>query len=172
MGMTDDLKAEVNKIIKESWTTRDGTVVPDPEKPDIQLGNHGVNLDVTCLYADMSESTDLVKKKKATFAAEMYKCFLNCACRIIRHKDGVITAFDGDRVMGVFIGDNKNTNAARCALAINHAVVKIINPALADYYKDNLNGYEMRHAVGIDLNPEYLELARRRCAQMGLEMAL
>ncbi len=29
-----------------------------------------------------------------------------------------------------------------------------------------------RHAVGIDLNPEYLELARRRCAQMGLEMAL
>ncbi|MCW5766439.1 MAG: adenylate/guanylate cyclase domain-containing protein [Phycisphaeraceae bacterium] len=148
MGMTDDLNAEVNKIIKEQWTTTDGRVVPETE--NIELGNRGVNLDATCLYADLAESTNLVNAYKATFAADVYKCYLNCACRIIRSQEGVITAFDGDRVMAVFIGDTKNTVAVRAALAINHAVTEIINPALKAYYKENLKDFQVRHSVGID----------------------
>ncbi|MBY0112122.1 MAG: adenylate/guanylate cyclase domain-containing protein [Phycisphaerales bacterium] len=148
MGMTDDLNAEVNKIIKEQWTTTDGRVVPETE--NIELGNRGVNLDATCLYADLAESTNLVNAYKATFAADVYKCYLNCACRIIRSQEGVITAFDGDRVMAVFIGDTKNTAAVRAALAINHAVTEIINPALKAYYKENLKDFQVRHSVGID----------------------
>lgn len=148
MGMSDDLKAEVNKIIKASWQTRDGGKVPETE--DIQLGNNGVYLDATCLYADLAESTAMVNTKLATFSAEIYKCFLNCACRIIRYRGGVITAFDGDRVMAVFIGTTKNTAAARSALGINYAVAKIINPALQDYYGEKLRGYQVKHAVGID----------------------
>jgi len=148
MGMTDDLNAEVNKIIKEQWATTDGRVVPETE--NIELGNRGVNLDATCLYADLAESTSLVNAYKATFAADVYKCYLNCACRIIRSQEGVITAFDGDRVMAVFIGDTKNTAAVRAALAINHAVTEIINPALKAYYKENLKDFQVRHSVGID----------------------
>ena len=148
MGMTDDLNAEVNKIIKEQWATTDGRVVPETE--NIELGNRGVNLDATCLYADLAESTNLVNAYKATFAADVYKCYLNCACRIIRSQEGVITAFDGDRVMAVFIGDAKNTAAVRAALAINHAVTEIINPALKAYYKENLKDFQVRHSVGID----------------------
>ncbi|HYF13858.1 MAG TPA: adenylate/guanylate cyclase domain-containing protein [Phycisphaerales bacterium] len=146
--MTEDLNAEVNKIIKAQWTMTDGRVVPETE--DIELGSTGVSLDATCLYADLAESTNLVNKYKATFAADVYKCYLNCACRIIRNQKGEITAFDGDRVMGIFIGESKNTAAVRAALAINHAVTKIINPALKDYYKDNLKDFEVRHSVGID----------------------
>ena len=148
MGMTDDLNAEVNKIIKEQWTTTDGRVVPETE--NIELGNKGVNLDATCLYADLAESTNLVNAYRATFAADVYKCYLNCACRIIRSQEGVITAFDGDRVMAVFIGDTRNTAAVRAALAINHAVTEIINPALKAFYKENLKDFQVRHSVGID----------------------
>lgn len=148
MGLTDDLKSEVNKIIKERWSVTDGRVVP--ETKDIELGNNGVRLDATCLYADLAESTELVNTTSAEFAAEVYKCYLNCACRIIRDRGGVITAFDGDRVMAVFIGDPKNTPAVRAALAINHAVKKIINPAISDYYTDRGGDYRLKHGVGID----------------------
>ena len=58
MGMTDDLNAEVNKIIKETWSVSGGRVVPETE--DLELGNKGVKLNATCLYADLAKSTKLV----------------------------------------------------------------------------------------------------------------
>ena len=107
-----------------------------------------MKLEGTVLYADLADSTGLVKKKSATYAAEVYKCYLHCAAKIIRHYDGVITAFDGDRVMAVYIGDSKNSNAARTALAINHAVLKIINPKIEAQYPGK--GYTVRQSVGVD----------------------
>ncbi|MCE5228801.1 adenylate/guanylate cyclase domain-containing protein [bacterium] len=148
MGIVNDLTTEVTKIIEEKWSTSDGRSVPETE--DIQLGNKGVNLEATCLYADLAESTNLVNSFNAQLAAEVYKCYLNCSCRIIRNQGGVITAFDGDRVMAVFIGDSKNTSAVRSALAINHAVIKIINPALKNYYKERIRDFVVRHSVGVD----------------------
>ena len=148
VGLTDDLKAEVNKIIKERWTLTDGRVVP--ETKDIELGNNGVRLDATCLYADLADSTSLVNTYRDSFAAEIYKCYLNCACRIIHKQHGEIVAFDGDRVMAIFLGGSKNTAAVRAGLAINHAVEEIINPALKDYYNEKIGTFVVRHSVGID----------------------
>ena len=146
MGIVSDLTADVTAILKTRWRTRDGRVVPEAE--DVALGNDAVTLDGTVLYADLADSTDLVKKKSAAYAAEVYKCYLHCASKIIEHYEGAVSAFDGDRVMAVYIGDSKNTNAARSALAINHAVVKIINPQLEAQYPGQ--GYVVHHAVGID----------------------
>lgn len=84
---------------------------------------------------------------KRTFAAELYKSYLIAACRIIRSNGGEITAFDGDRVMAVYLGETKNTQAARTALQINHAVAKIINPAITKAYRTD---YVLRQAVGVD----------------------
>lgn len=148
MGIAEDLNAEVNKIIREAWHMSEGRVVPESE--DLALGNNGISLEIACIYADVAESTALVKSMKPEFAAEIYKCYLNCACRIIRHQGGAITAFDGDRVMGVFVGNSRNTAAVRASLAISHAVSKIINPALQDYYKEKLSGYVLKHGVGVD----------------------
>lgn len=146
MGIADDLTKEVVDILKTTWAERDGTKVPEPE--DVKLGNDAVKLDGTVLYADLADSTDLVQGYKSWFAAEIYKAYLICAARIIRDEGGVVTAFDGDRVMGVFIGGTKNTSAARAALKINHAVVKIINPAIANQYPKT--PYAVKHAVGVD----------------------
>ena len=90
----------------------------------------------------------LVDRESASFAAEVYKSYLHCASKIIENEDGVITAFDGDRVMAVFIGNYKNTKAARCALKINYAVQEIINPAIEAQYSTQT--YRVRQVVGVD----------------------
>jgi class 3 adenylate cyclase len=146
MSLKDDLASEVQEIFARPWQTRKGTVVPDPD--DLALGNDAVTLDGTILYADLSESTALVDTYNAPFAAEVYKCYLLCAGKIVTSQDGVITAYDGDRIMAVYIGDSKNTNAARSALHINYAVDKIINPALVKQYPNT--PFRVKHAVGVD----------------------
>jgi class 3 adenylate cyclase len=50
--------------------------------------------------------------------------------------------------MAVFIGDSKNTSAARAALKINWAVHKIVNPALLKTYTSSL--YNLKHVIGVD----------------------
>lgn len=146
MALRDDLDKEVRTVLATSWQERDGQKVPDAE--DVQLGNDAVKLRATVLYTDLAESTNLVDTHEASFAAEVYKSYLHCASKIIRAGGGVITAFDGDRVMAVFIGKSKNTSAASCALKINHAVVKIINPAIkAEFPKTQ---YSLKHSVGVD----------------------
>ena len=146
MGLGDDLNSEVRKILQENWSERTGQVVP--ESDDLKLGNDAVTLEGTVLYADLDDSTKLVDTKKPWFAAEIYKCFLVCAARIIRAEGGEITSYDGDRIMAVFIGDSKNSSAARTALKINFAVRDIINPAIQSQYPDD--GYSVKHVVGID----------------------
>ncbi len=82
MGFVDDLTAEVVKIFKEQWTTREGRQVPDTT--DLALRNDAITLKGSVLYADLADSTGLVSTSKPAFAAEVYKTYLNCACRIIR----------------------------------------------------------------------------------------
>lgn len=147
MGLADDLRAEVAQIFRDSWgDIPKGQVVPDPK--DLRLGNDGKHLDATVLYADLVGSTKLVDSKKDWFAAEVYKTFLTCAARIIKMKGGVITAYDGDRIMAVFVEGTKNTNAVKAALHINWAVREVVSPALQKQYPHDT--YVPRHVVGVD----------------------
>jgi len=140
-----EIIAEINGIFSTKWATREGRQVPEAE--NIRLGNDAVSIDGTVLYADMADSTGLVNGFKDWFAAEVYKAYLVGACRIIRDNGGEITAFDGDRVMAVFIGANKNTSAARAALKISF-IVKEINNLIKSSYQDT--GYQLSQSVGID----------------------
>src|SRR4051794_12445175 len=126
MALADDLRAYVKKTIDDQWERRDGQAVPEAE--DLSLKNEAVDLDAVVLYADLADSTNLVKGWKDWFAAEVYKNYLYCAARIVRSMGGEITAYDGDRIMAVFIGDAKNSNAAKTGLRINWAVGDIIKP--------------------------------------------
>ena len=152
MTFGDDLNSQVRQILRERWKTRSGRIVPEPE--DLKLGNDAVNIDGTVLYADLDESTALVNEYKPSFAAEVYKSFLACAARIVQSEGASVTGYDGDRIMGVFIGNGKNTAAARTALKINYAVLKIINPAIQSQYPRDR--YIVRHHVGIDTSQLYV----------------
>ena len=146
MSLGEEFADEVQKIFTEKWSTREGKKVPESE--DLALGNDAVKLDGTVLYADLDDSTSLVDYYKPAFAAEIYKAYLNCAAKIIRSEGGVITSYDGDRIMAVYIGGLKNTSAAYSALKINYAVTKIINPILKECYPKT--DYLVKQVVGID----------------------
>jgi class 3 adenylate cyclase len=146
MTFTEELASEIDEVYKTQWQERNGNVVPEAE--NVGLGNDAIRLDGTVLYADLADSSSLVKTFPAWYAAEVYKSFLVSACRIIRRNGGEITAFDGDRVMGVYLGDNKNTSAAKTALQLNHVVQEIINPKLNKKYPDK--NYTLLHAVAVD----------------------
>lgn len=146
MTFKGDLTTKVRGIYKEKWETRDGQVVP--KDSDLKLSNNGVYLDATILYADLDESTNLAKNYKKWFAAEQYKAFLWCATKTIRAEGGHVRSFDGDRVMGIFVGDSKNTSAVKAGLKINWVVKNIIEVEKKKQYPNTK--YKMRHVVGID----------------------
>lgn len=158
MPLADDLKKWVGETFTSEWEVQETTGVPTPE--DLRLNsNHVQDLDAaTVLYADLDGSTDMVNTKKWEFSAQIYKTFLKCASDIIKNEGGVITAYDGDRVMAVFSGDSKNTSAARCALKINSAVIDIIQPAIAKKWNTD---FVLKHVVGIDTS-------RLRTARIGV----
>lgn len=145
MKSSAEILGEVSKTFTTKWEVREGKVVPD--YTSVKLGNEGVKLDATVLYADMKDSTELVDEYKDWFAAEIYKSYLLSACHVIRNNHGEITSFDGDRVMAVFIGANKNSAAAKAALQICH-IVKEINTQLSVSYPSST--YRLRQAIGID----------------------
>ncbi len=84
----------------------------------------------------------------ATRAAEYYKAFLTCSSKIIRANGGSIVAYDGDRVMAIYVGERASINAVYTALKITSAVTQIINPEFESYY--GIGHRLLRHTVGID----------------------
>ena len=146
MSLKDDLDTFVGDSFTGAWTRRDGQKVPETD--DLTLKNDAVDLEATVLYADLTDSTGLVKGWKDWFAAEAYKTFLYCTARIIRANDGSVTAYDGDRVMGVFIGGSKNSNAVKAGLQIRWAVDHIVSAKMNEKYPKNT--FVLKHKVGID----------------------
>ena len=146
--MEGELADAVNAIIKEGWDLRNGQVIPETD--DITLGNSGVKLEATVLYADLADSTELAIFDRE-IAAEVYKAYLVGTSRLIKAAGGEIRSFDGDRVMGVFIGNFKNTSAAKTALRINYFFTQVLQPAFQEFYKSlQTSSFRFAQSVGID----------------------
>jgi class 3 adenylate cyclase len=145
MPLGEELESFVSDALAKSWSRRNGRIVPTSD--DVTFGNDAVDLNATVLYADLAESTGLVEGYKDWFAAKVYKTYLYCAAKIIRARGGEITAYDGDRIMAVFIGDSRNTSAAKCALQINFAARKVVQPAIEAKYDTE---FVLRQKVGVD----------------------
>ncbi|MCC8452880.1 adenylate/guanylate cyclase domain-containing protein [Streptomyces rochei] len=149
VGLAEDVEKAVTNVVCSNWNTRKGLGVPETE--DVSLSNGAVEVDAVYLYADLANSTSLAQDFTPTTAAKVIRAYLDATCRIIRARGGKIRSFDGDRVMAVFMGPTKNTDAARCALQINHAVKKIVRPkAEANLSSLKTQGFEIKHCVGID----------------------
>lgn len=147
MSLGDDLRESVKTTFATTWTKTATQVVPDTD--DVKLGNDAKTLEsATVLYADLSASTSLVRGHEDWFAAEIYKTYLYCAARVIQSLGGEITAYDGDRVMAVFLGGSKNSNAALAGLKINYATTEIVTPAMLAQYPTR--SYRPKQTVGID----------------------
>lgn len=144
-NLGDDLKGEVKDLFG-SWDFKDGRKIPNQE--DIGLGRVGTKIEGVVLYADLADSTGLVRGYTDWFAAAVTKAFLLCSVRVIRHNGGKIISFDGDRVMGIFYGNSKNSSAAIAGQQINYCVSRIIRPIISNKYPKNK--FHVDHCVGID----------------------
>ncbi|MDQ0869026.1 adenylate cyclase [Arthrobacter sp. V1I9] len=145
---SDDIQAKISNILAEPWVIEDGRVVPKTE--DVNQKNGGKRLEATYLYADLADSTLLAKRFVPEFTARVVRMYLRGAVDAIRHKGGHIRSFDGDRVMGIFIGDRRRNNALEAALHINWAVDQVINPQLTERLKTSTASWQVSHRVGID----------------------
>ncbi len=71
--------------------------------------------------------------------------------RLIESLGGEIRSFDGDRVMGIFLGNTKRTSAAKCCLKMNWAFLNIIRPAVESKFPAlKQAGYVLEHCAGAD----------------------
>ncbi|HWC24678.1 MAG TPA: adenylate/guanylate cyclase domain-containing protein [Flexivirga sp.] len=152
MALKDELETYVNNVFTETWTRRSGQKVPETD--DLPLKNEAVELDATVLYADLAGSTKVVEEKHDWVAASIYKSYLYCAAKIIRSNGGVITAYDGDRVMAVFIGGTKNSSAAKTGLQIHWTADNLVMP----HYKKKFprTTYELKQRVGVDTSKLFI----------------
>jgi adenylate cyclase len=144
------LQDRVETLFGTTFDQRDGRVVPTTE--DVVLRNGAVKIEATFLYADLAGSAKLSKVCPWSTTAKIIRAFLDCSTRLIRKHGGHVRSFDGDRVMGVFIGDSKNSNASICGREIHWSVRKIIQPAAEKQFKSiSDNGIQIRNCSGIDV---------------------
>lgn len=143
------LEQRVDDVLSTEWQERFGRVVPTTE--DVVLKNAAVKLDATFLYADLAGSSELAKLCPWDTTAKIIRAYLDCCVRTIRVWDGEIRSFDGDRVMGIFVGDGKETKATYCAREIDYLVERVLGPkAKAKFRSVASNNIKLKHCVGID----------------------
>ncbi|MPQ96868.1 adenylate/guanylate cyclase domain-containing protein [Modestobacter sp. I12A-02628] len=150
MGIHEDILGTIVDQVGQEFDVRTGRTVPTDET--ITSGQ-AVELEATYLYADLADSSGLAQKVDPHDAARVIRAYVNTAVKLIRHKDGHIRSFDGDRVMGIFVGDDKETRAGRTALAINAYVVAMRGWIPGELPSVKEAGWKMRHGVGIDTGP-------------------
>jgi len=147
MGIKDDLSAKITELATGQWSDIPNAYVL-PTIEDLTFGNSGEHLNVTVLYADLTASTKMVDELPDTQAAEYYKAFLHSASQLIKRNNGEIQAYDGDRVMALYVGESQADDAVATALELHYAVSKILNPSFELVYKTSHR--DLKFTVGID----------------------
>lgn len=149
MALKDDLEAHVKAIALGMWPDPmpQGRVVPTADM--LTFGNTGTYVDACVMYSDIHKSTAMVDQLHPHRAAELYKAFLHCAAKITRANGGEVVAYDGDRAMSIFMGNDKADRAIKSAFQLHWAVLNIVNPPLARAWPSS--AYTLKHTVGIDM---------------------
>jgi class 3 adenylate cyclase len=130
MSLIEDLTNKVTSYFKEPYVIEETTIIPSTDYSKLTFGNKGLVSEFTFLFVDIRKSSELHDTYGFTNAAKIYQSFHDICLRIIEHNSGKVRAFDGDRIMGVFSGNAKRTNATKSAMNIRWAIKELINPNL------------------------------------------
>lgn len=150
MALVNDLTDDIKSVFETKWTVRDGTVIPESET--VALKDGAVKVEAAFLYADLAGSSKLAQICPWGTTAKIIRAYLNCCVRIIRNAGGEIRSFDGDRVMGVFMGEFKVNTAVKCARNIDWMVHNVLNEqAVKSFNSVKENNVKIRHCIGIDV---------------------
>lgn len=151
MALKATISETTDTLLTTQFDTRDGYVVPTTKT--VKLVDGAVKISAVFLYADMADSTGLAKNHPRDTTAKVVRAYLNAATRVIRNQSGEIRSFDGDRVMGIFMGDDAPDGAARAALQIKWIIDNIVQPKIYSQFKSiKTSGWVMRHGTGLDIS--------------------
>jgi class 3 adenylate cyclase len=149
MPLLDEIRDGVQDILDSRLNVREARVIPHTE--DITLLDEGVEFEGTVMFSDLAESTTLGTDLERRTAAKVFKAFLYSCTKIITGQGGRLTSFEGDRVMGVFMGDTKNSDAVTSALRINYVVHEVLSPLLHSHFLSlRQAGFQIQQGTGID----------------------
>jgi class 3 adenylate cyclase len=161
MALLDDLKNKISSYATDKYEIEDTTIVPATDYSKLTFGNKGLTTSLAFLYVDIRKSSELHNTYGYKLAAKLYQSFHEINVRIILKNDGSVRAFDGDRVMGVFSGNRKRSNAVKSAMQIHWAVQNILNPTLKTNIRIGAgvdNGITLITKVGKGRNTENQDL--------------
>lgn len=130
MSLLTELNGKIDAYVKQPYEIEETTIIPDTDNPKLTFGNKGLSCEYAFLFMDIRKSSELHKTYGFTKAAKIYQSFHDINVRVIEENNGSVRAFDGDRVMGVFAGGSKNSNAVKAGMQIQWAIRKILNPKL------------------------------------------
>lgn len=147
MGLAEDVHTGTIQAIDPEWEISIALEIPAPD--DVALAKGAAQVEAAVLYADLADSTTLINQYGPIIAGRVYKGFLAGATRIIREFGGEIRSFDGDRVMALYTGNQKHTNALTCALKINFFVQNVLAPILKAS-RPSTSSFNLAHCVGVD----------------------
>lgn len=148
VGLADDLRKSTKQLMTTPWKASDATAVPNTS--EVPMADGAVNLTATYLYADLADSTELQMSHGPDTAARVARMYLNGAARLIRANGGSIKSYDGDRVMGVFVGESMRNDAVWSAMQLCWLVNDVICPLVKDVTNDGRRHWKVTHGVGID----------------------
>jgi class 3 adenylate cyclase len=130
MALLEELNGKIDAYVKQLYEIEETTIVPDTDTAKLTFGNKGLTCEYAFLFMDIRKSSQLHEQYGFTKAAKIYQSFHDINVRVIEENSGSVRAFDGDRVMGVFVGASKNSNAVKAAMQIQWAIRNILNPKL------------------------------------------
>lgn len=149
--LADKIATNIEEIFSAKYEAVEGRTVPEVE--EIALGDGVVDVEVCFLYADLANSSKLSTSFPRHTAAKIMRAYLNAATLIIGRRDGAVRSFDGDRIMGVFVGDFKCNSATRCALEIDSVVYHQLDPKAKEHFKSIREAdFRITHGVGLDVS--------------------
>ncbi len=128
MALKEDIENKVNSYFNEPYKVEETTIIPDTDYSKLTFGNKGLTAELAFLFVDIRKSSEMHSTYGFANAARIYQSFHDICVRIITYFNGNIRSFDGDRVMGIFAGGSKCTNAVKSAMKIRWAVDKLLSP--------------------------------------------
>jgi adenylate cyclase len=146
MGMKDDIKAEVTKMLATGdYRVYEEGPIPGPGDTRLTFGNSGFRLPAVTLYVDMRGSAEVLKSRYVHDVAKIHKAYLFVATKLIAAKGGQIRSYNGDSILAFFPGEGKVEveKAVRCAMEIKF----MLQESAAEFKKYR----EIDIGIGIDL---------------------
>lgn len=131
MALKEDLKNKVDSYFRDPFKVEKTTVVPSTDYSKLTFGNKGLTSELAFLFVDVRRSSSIHSLYGYANAARIYQSFHDICVRIIAKFDGEIRSFDGDRVMGVFSGGSKCTNAVKSAMKIRSTITDLLNKKIS-----------------------------------------